>query len=310
MRLTGLSRATIDRVLNEREGVHTRTQAIVDAALRQLRETSNASFHAHREDRRKHYKAIIQVGDAFTQSIVDEADRLAPSLAARNCTLEVLPCVGIPSKRVAGLIAAQSDADGLIIIAKNSAEIVDAAALFREQGKAIVTSHTDLDLAARHAYVGIDNRAAGQTVGFLMGRHMPADTPANLELSDKICTALQLINFWQDVEVDWRKYRIYIPLADMERFGVTEGIIAAGEVTPQFSALMDFEIQRARTMMLQGAPLARKLPGRIGWELRLVVQGGLAILDKIEGVGYDVFTRRPALGKTDWLRLIWRAATR
>ena len=58
------------------------------------------------------------------------------------------------------------------------------------------------------------------------------------------------------------------------------------------------------------APLARRLPGRIGWELRLVEQGGLAILDKIEGVGYDVFTRRPALGKTDWLRLVWRAATR
>ena len=83
-----------------------------------------------------------------------------------------------------------------------------------------------------------------------------------------------------------------------------------GEVTPQFSALMDFEIQRARTLMLHGAPLARRLPGRVGWELRLVVQGGLAILDKIEGVGYDVFTRRPTLGKTDWLRLAWRAATR
>ena len=73
---------------------------------------------------------------------------------------------------------------------------------------------------------------------------------------------------------------------------------------------MDFEIQRARTLMLHGAPLARRLPGRVGWELRLVVQGGLAILDKIEGVGYDVFTRRPTLGKTDWLRLAWRAATR
>ena len=180
IRLTGLSRATIDRVLNERSGVHTRTLETVNAALRQLREKNNASSHTHHTDRCKHYKAIIQVGDAFTQSIVDEAARLAPSLAARNCTLEVLPCVGIPSKRVAGLIAAQSDADGLIVIAKNSAEIVDAAALFREQGKAIVTSHTDLDLAARHAYVGIDNRAAGQTVGFLMGRHMPADAPANL----------------------------------------------------------------------------------------------------------------------------------
>lgn len=153
-------------------------------------------------------------------------------------------------------------------------------------------------------------RRSANPVGRLMLRLYKADTPANLELSDKICTALQLINFWQDVAVDWQKQRIYLPLADMERFGVDEACIAGGQVTRPFSALMDFEIQRARTMMLQGAPLARRLPGRIGWELRLVVQGGLAILDKIEGVGYDVFTRRPALGKTDWLRLIWRAATR
>lgn len=152
-------------------------------------------------------------------------------------------------------------------------------------------------------------RSANPVGRLLLHLYGVSDAPS-LARSDAICTALQLINFWQDVEVDWRKYRIYIPLADMERFGVTEAVIAAGEVTPQFSALMDFEIQRARTMMLQGAPLARRLPGRIGWELRLVVQGGLAILDKIEGVGYDVFTRRPALGKTDWLRLIWRAATR
>ena len=129
-------------------------------------------------------------------------------------------------------------------------------------------------------------------------------------MSDKICTSLQLINFWQDVAIDWQKQRIYLPQADMERFGVTEACIAGGEVTRQFSALMDFEIQRARTMMHHGAPLARRLPGRIGWELRLVVQGGLAVLDKIEANGYDVFQRRPSLGKTDWLRLAWRAATR
>jgi squalene synthase HpnC len=153
-------------------------------------------------------------------------------------------------------------------------------------------------------------RRSANPVGRLLLHLYGVHDAQALRQSDAICTALQLINFWQDVEVDWRKYRIYIPQADMERFGVTEAVIAAGEVTPQFSALMDFEIQRARTLMLQGAPLARKLPGRIGWELRLVVQGGLAILDKIEGVGYDVFTRRPALGKTDWLRLIWRAATR
>ena len=70
---------------------------------------------------------------------------------------------------------------------------------------------------------------------------------------------------------------------------------------------MAFEVQRARTMMLDGAPLARALPGRVGWELRLVVLGGLRILERIEAVSYDVFRHRPALGRGDWARLAWRA---
>ncbi len=70
---------------------------------------------------------------------------------------------------------------------------------------------------------------------------------------------------------------------------------------------MRFEVERARAMLQSGAPLALRLPGRVGWELRLVVQGGLRILEKIENVGFDVFTRRPALGKSDWLRIAWRA---
>ena len=153
-------------------------------------------------------------------------------------------------------------------------------------------------------------RRSANPVGRLLLCLYKADTPDNLAMSDQICTSLQLINFWQDVAVDWQKQRIYLPQADMARFGVSEACIAAGEVTHAFSALMDFEIQRARTMMLHGAPLAHRLPGRIGWELRLVIQGGLAILKKIEDVRYDVFRHRPTLGKTDWLRLAWRAALR
>ncbi|NML27571.1 squalene synthase HpnC [Zoogloea dura] len=153
-------------------------------------------------------------------------------------------------------------------------------------------------------------RRSANPVGRLLLHLYKADTPDNLVMSDQICTSLQLINFWQDVAVDWQKQRIYLPLADMTRFGVSEDCIARGQVTHEFTALMDFQIQRARCMMLNGAPLTRRLPGRLGWELRLVVQGGLAVLDKIEANGYDVFRRRPALGKTDWLRLAWRAATR
>lgn len=180
MRVTGLSRATVDRALNGRHGVHVRTQAAVDAALLQLAEDAEASNSAASREHIRHYKAVVQIGDAFTQSLVEEAARLAPLLDARHCTLEVIACVGMPSERVAEIIHAQADADGLLVIAKNAPGIADAAIVLREQGKAIVTSHTDLDLAARHAYVGIDNRAAGQTVGFLMGRHMVPGSAANI----------------------------------------------------------------------------------------------------------------------------------
>ncbi|MFD2367375.1 squalene synthase HpnC [Pseudoduganella sp. GCM10020061] len=144
-------------------------------------------------------------------------------------------------------------------------------------------------------------------VGLLMLKLYGADSGRNVADSDAICTALQLINFLQDVEVDWRKQRIYLPLEDLQRFGVSESDIALGRVEDACRALMAFEVQRARALMLSGAPLAVRLPGRIGWELRLVVQGGLRILDRIERAGFDVFRHRPVLGPRDWVAIGWRA---
>lgn len=150
-------------------------------------------------------------------------------------------------------------------------------------------------------------RRSANPVGRLVLALYQADRPENLTLSDYICTSLQLINFWQDVAIDWQKKRIYLPQEDLADFGVGESHIAKGRVDEHWRQLLAFEVQRTREMMLAGAPLARRLPGRLGWELRLVVQGGLRILEKIERVGFDVFRRRPALGKTDWPVLGWRA---
>jgi phytoene synthase len=125
--------------------------------------------------------------------------------------------------------------------------------------------------------------------------------------SDSLCSALQIINFLQDVAIDWDKSRIYLPQEDLQRFGVNEEQIAAQRVDDHWRALMAFEVQRARAMMLSGAPLALHIRGRLGWELRLIVQGGLRILEKIEAVGYDVFRARPTLKKRDWLLIFWRA---
>ncbi len=132
----------------------------------------------------------------------------------------------------------------------------------------------------------------------------------NLQDSDAICSALQLINFWQDVAIDWEKTRIYLPLEDLERFGINENDIAQACSDQRWQQLMQFEVTRARELMLSGAPLARRLPGRIGLELRMVVQGGLRILERIEAVQGDVFRQRPKLAKPDWLIIGWRGLTR
>ena len=153
-------------------------------------------------------------------------------------------------------------------------------------------------------------RRSANPVGRLLLRLYRAESARNLRDSDAICSALQLINFWQDIAVDWRKACIYLPADSMVRFAVGEAHIADARVDDAWRALLGFEVARARAMMLDGAPLARRLPGRIGWELRLVVEGGLRILERIEAVGYDVFGHRPSLGRADWARLVWRATTR
>lgn len=150
-------------------------------------------------------------------------------------------------------------------------------------------------------------RRSANPVGLLMLSLYDAASEPNVRQSDAICSSLQLINFLQDVAIDREKDRIYLPLDDLARFGVAPAQLDRWEANPQWRALMAFEVERARALMVSGAPLALRLPGRIGWELRLVVQGGLRILESIERVGYDVFTRRPKLGPADWAVIGWRA---
>jgi len=146
-------------------------------------------------------------------------------------------------------------------------------------------------------------------VGRLMLHLFEATNPQNVSEADAICTGLQLVNFWQDVRVDWHKQRVYLPQEDLRRHGVTDEDLAACRLTPAWRDLMAFEVERARALLHFGAPLARRLPGRMGLELRLVVQGGLRVLERIEAGGYDVFMNRPELGAKDWAIMLWRAIT-
>jgi len=144
-------------------------------------------------------------------------------------------------------------------------------------------------------------------VGLLMLHLYRAATPANIRLSNDVCTGLQLTNFWQDVAVDWRKSRIYLPQNGMARHGVGEDHIAQGRCDAAWQALMRVQVRQARELLLSGLPLSRRLPGRIGLELRLVTHGGLHILERLEQLHYDMFRHRPTLRRRDWALLAWRA---
>ena len=131
----------------------------------------------------------------------------------------------------------------------------------------------------------------------------------NFRLSDATCSALQLANFWQDVRVDYGKDRIYLPQADMERFGVTEATIAAGVATPEFRALLKYEVDYARSLFEQGLPLIDRVNRDLALDLDLFSRGGLEILRAIERRDYDVLSARPAIAKTTKVQLALRALT-
>jgi squalene synthase HpnC len=128
------------------------------------------------------------------------------------------------------------------------------------------------------------------------------------QLSDYTCTALQLANFWQDVFVDYGKGRVYLPLEDLRRFGVTGEDIAQGRATPQFVAMMKFEVERARDWFARGLPLVKMVNRELAIDLELFSRGGQEILNAIERQGFDVLRARPAISKPRKLMLVLRAA--
>jgi squalene synthase HpnC len=127
-------------------------------------------------------------------------------------------------------------------------------------------------------------------------------------LSDFTCTALQLANFWQDVSVDYGKGRIYLPLEDLRRYGVSEEDLAANRNTPAFCEMMHFEVERARDWFEHGQPLVEKVDKALAIDLELFTRGGQEILSAIERQGFAVLGRRPSISKTRKLALVVRAA--
>jgi len=193
-------------------------------------------------------------------------------------------------------LALRDSAERFLLSRQNFERLLDAF-----ESDVVVNRHPDF--ASLLAYCTCSANPVGRLVLELFGYH---DLKL-FELSDNICTALQLTNFWQDVAVDLSRDRIYLPQEDMARFNYTLEDLRAGCGDSRWQDLLAFEIARTRELFERGRGLPEEVQSRLRTQLRLTWLGGAEILRKIEAVSYDIFHRRPSLGKWDFLRLYWRA---
>jgi phytoene synthase len=162
------------------------------------------------------------------------------------------------------------------------------------------------DFSSLLAYCACSANPVGRLMLELFGHR----EPELFALSDCICTALQLTNFWQDVAVDLQCDRIYLPLEDLQRFSYTLDDLRAARVDERWRELLKLEIARTRRLFEQGSALPESVAPELRLQLRLTWLCGMTILRKIESVGYDVFRRRPFLSKLDFVRLYFHARRR
>ncbi len=165
-----------------------------------------------------------------------------------------------------------------------------------------VTKHRYANFAELLDY----SRRSANPIGRLLLVLFRAATPQNLACSDDICTSLQIINFLQDIAIDYAKGRIYMPQDELARYRVSETQIAAHDAGDAWREFMMFQTERARSMLWRGAPLGRALKGRVGLEMRLILSGGDRVLTKIENAQGDVFRHRRVLRAYDWPLMLAR----
>lgn len=150
-------------------------------------------------------------------------------------------------------------------------------------------------------------RRAANPVGRLLLHLYGIGDEQSVRESDALCTGLQLTNFWQDLSLDTARGRLYVPLDVCRRYRVPVASLIAQQETPATHALVRELAEWTQDLLLQGEPLSRRLPGGPGWELRLIVQGGLRILEKIAHLNYATLHERPVLRAWDGPLLLWRA---
>lgn len=207
-----------------------------------------------------------------------------------------------PSARWSSLFAALNTAS--VEFALPEAPLYDLLDAFRQDVEKTRDASGYADRAELLDYC----RRSANPVGRLMLHLYGVHDAQSLAQSDAICSALQLVNFWQDLSVDIPRQRYYLPADDCRRHGIDPSAPATWADHPQGPALLRELCDWTRGLMLSGAPLVHRVPGRAGWELRLVVQGGLQVLRRIERLRWRTFTQRPRLDARDVPAMLWRAA--
>jgi squalene synthase HpnC len=152
-------------------------------------------------------------------------------------------------------------------------------------------------------------RRSANPIGRLMLALAGRTDPPALSASDALCTALQLTNFWQDLERDWAKGRVYVPTAILSAHGAVAEDLAAGQLTPSWRSALGDVAARTRALFETGRPVTEAVSGRLRWELRATWLGGHRILDRIEAADFDVFKARPSLGWRDAVPIAWGIMT-
>jgi hydroxysqualene synthase len=240
------------------------------------------------------YRFARTADDIADEGAASTAERLAALERYERCLLEAHAqrAPGVDWPEIFGPLAQAMRAHQLPLTPLRSL----LSAFAQDTGNPLYADRAELlDYCARSA----------NPIGRLLLHLAGVDDRDSLARSDAICSALQLINFWQDLSVDTPRGRCYVTATDALRHGVPRPLPARDDHRTR--ALVRDMVAWARELMDEGAPLVHRLRGRFGWELRLVVQGGLRILDKIEAGGFNSLSHRPKLNAWDAPRLAWRA---
>jgi squalene synthase HpnC len=243
---------------------------------------------------RPHFESVY----AFSRTADDLGDEVADTATATRLlrTWEEMldECYDAPERSMHPVfVALRKTIDETSVPRQLFADLIHA---FMQDQK--ITHHESMESLI--AYSKLSANPVGRLVLWVSGYH---DEERAL-LSDKVCTGLQLANFWQDVVEDWERGRRYLPIAEMERFGVTECQIAEKRFTPEFAAMMRYLVDYAGAMLREGGAVSGTVDRELAVTLKLFEKGGEAALAGVVAQGYDVLKARPSVSKMTKMRLL------